>query len=241
MTHQVYNDIAEQRLLSFGDNFFDLAIVDPPYGINAPKMGMGSSPTRKDGKGYPSTSTAARLRGRLNTGSGKLKNRALNTMDCSWDKEPPGIEFFSQLFRVSQNQIIFGGNYFPLMPSRCWICWDKKQPWKNFSQFELAWTSFDYPSKMYRISNTGGSNKVPKIHPTQKPILLYDMIYSDFVKPGMKILDTHLGSGTHRITAWKNEVEFYGIEKDPVMYKKHMQFFENQTIQGRINWISNEK
>ena len=155
------------------DKFFDLAVVDPPYGINAPAMNMGSA--------NGNISTAAKMRkGRLNGGAGKLKNRALNTMSCDWDFAPPTEEYFQELFRVSKNQIIWGGNYFPLPPTRGIICWDKMQPWENFSQVELAWTSFDCPAKMVRISTTGGNNREEKIHPTQKPVALYQWIFKKF-------------------------------------------------------------
>lgn len=142
------------------DNVYDLAIVDPLYGINAPNMQMGSHPNRSKNDGYgsgPGISTAVKLKGRLNQGGGKLKNRMLNTSEIGWDNEKPSPEYFKELFRVSKNQIIWGGNYFDLPPTRCIICWDKMQPWENFSQWEMAWTSFDKPAKMYRISNTGGS------------------------------------------------------------------------------------
>lgn len=143
------------------DKIFDLAIVDPPYGINAPKMNMGGY-----GK-YVSTAVKCR-KGRLNQGSGKLKDRALNTMDCSWDQNPPSTEYFEELFRVSKNQLIFGGNYFDLPPTRCFVCWDKAQPWTNFSQCEYIWTSFDYPAKIIRISSRGGNNKERKNSPDSK-------------------------------------------------------------------------
>lgn len=113
----------------FPDKYFELAIVDPPYGNNAPKMSMGSNKSRK-GDGYPGISVAERIKkGRLNAGAGKLKNRALNTMSCNWDFEPPEKAYFDELFRVSLNQIIWGGNYFPLPPTRGIISWDKIQPW----------------------------------------------------------------------------------------------------------------
>jgi site-specific DNA-methyltransferase (adenine-specific) len=101
-----------------------------------------------------------------------------------------------------------------LPPTRGIIFWDKVQTWENFSQFELIWTSFDFPAKIYRISSRGGKNDDEKIHPTQKPIKLYDRIYSDFVTEGMKVIDTHLGSGSHRITAYKANIDFTGIELD---------------------------
>lgn len=148
-----------------------------------------------------------------------MKNRILNKSLIEWDNQPPPPEYFTELFRVSKNQIIFGMNYFPLPPTRCVIVWDKCQPWDNFSQVELAWTSFDMPAKLYRVSNTGGANIEPKIHPTQKPVALYDLIYRDFVKVGMKILDTHLGSGSHRITAHKAEIDFTGYELSPLHFQ----------------------
>lgn len=177
------------------DKFYKLAIVDPPYGVNAPKMQMGSAPNRK-GKGqYPGISTTVKLKtaDRFH-GRGKLKDRIINRMDTTWDLTPPTEDYFKELFRVSVNQIIWGGNYFGLPATRCIICWDKLQPWENFSQWEMGWTSFDYPAKIYRISNTGGANSEAKIHPTQKPVKLYRKCLTDFAKKGDNILDTHGGS-----------------------------------------------
>lgn len=157
MESVVFHADCMEVMKRYPDKYFDLAVVDPPYGINAPKMAMGSNKTRTK-QGYPAVSTAERLRkGRLNCGSGKLKNRALNTMDCSWDEEPPSAEYWTELFRVSRNQIVWGGNYFPLPPTRGIIVWDKLQPWENFSQVEIAWTSFDVPAAIFRLSNTGGA------------------------------------------------------------------------------------
>jgi site-specific DNA-methyltransferase (adenine-specific) len=209
----VYNEDCNIGMKQYPDKYFDLAIVDPPYGINAANMQMGSAPNRKGNGQYPGESTAVKLKkGRLNGGSGKLKNRALNIMDCNWDYEKPSADYFKELFRISKNQIIWGGNYFDLPPTRCIICWDKMQPWDNFSQWEMAWTSFDKPAKMYRISNTGGANAETKIHPTQKPVALYDNIYRDFTTEGMKVIDTHIGSGSNRIAAEKAKINFIGYE-----------------------------
>lgn len=125
------------------DNAFRLAIADPPYGI-------------RDAGGQTG-------------GSGKLKGRAFNNGHIDrWDKAPSQA-FFNELRRVSENVIIWGGNYFDLPPTRCFICWDKVQPWENFSQVELAWTSFGYPAQLFRFDNRTGD----KIHPTQKPVELY--------------------------------------------------------------------
>lgn len=214
MISEVYNMDCMEYMKSIPDKFFELAVVDPPYGINAPNMRMGTNMNRKNG-GYNGESVAQRIKkGRLNQGAGKLKNRALNTMKCDWDFYPPSKEYFDELFRVSQNQIIWGANYFNLPPTRGILCWNKIQPWDNFSQFELAWTSFDCPAAMIYLSNTGGANKESKIHPTQKPIALYHWLLNKFAKSGDKIFDSHLGSGSSRIAAYKMGFDFYGTEID---------------------------
>jgi site-specific DNA-methyltransferase (adenine-specific) len=212
---EVHNEDNMLGMARYPDGFFDLAIVDPPYGINAPNMKMGSNPTRKDKGSGPAISTAERLRkGRLSSGGGKLKNRNLQNMSTSWDETPPTAEYFAELRRVSKNQIIWGGNYFALPPTREIVCWDKCQPWENFSQWEMAWTSFDGPAAMFRYSNTGGANAEKKIHPTQKPVALYKWLLANYAKPGDKILDTHLGSGSSRIAAWDMGFDFYAWELD---------------------------
>jgi len=194
------------------DKFYELAIVDPPYGINAPAMSMGQNLNRDDGW-KREESTAVKIRkGRLNAGGGKLKNRLLNTSDISWDDAAPPKEYFEELMRVSKNQIIWGGNYFDLPPTRCVICWDKCQPWENFSQWEMAWTSFDKPAALFSYSNTGGANKDKKIHPTQKPIELYKWLLHKFAKSGDKILDTHLGSASSVVAALDMGYEIHGTE-----------------------------
>lgn len=207
------NDDCMNLLSTYGDNEFDLAIVDPPYGINAPNMSMGTNPNKsKTGDGI---GTASRLKkGRLNSGSGKLKNRVLNTMRLDWDNEIPTKAYFDELFRISKNQVIFGGNYFGLPATRCIVCWDKLQPWDNFSQWEMAWTSFDKPAKMYRYSSRGGANEETKIHPTQKPIALYGWMLNQFAKEGDKIIDTHFGSGSLGIACHDLGFELTAIERD---------------------------
>ena len=216
------------HMKKYPNDYFDLAVVDPPYGINATNMNMGGVNTQKGGN----ISTAMRIKkGRLNTGSEKVRNRILNKSDIDWDNDIPSPEYFKELFRISKHQIIFGGNYFKLPPTRCIICWDKRQPWKNFSQWEMAWTSFDKPAVMYRISNTGGDNHEKKIHPTQKPVRLYDNIFRDFATKGMKVLDTHVGSGSSRISASKAKLHFIGFEKDEQYYNdsiKRFELFEKQ-------------
>lgn len=209
------------------DNQFDLAIVDPPYGINAPSLDMGSKP------GYKST--AAKLRKvRLNSGGGKLSDRSLNTMNCDWDKEVPSPEYFHELFRVSKNQIVWGGNYFDLPPTRGVICWDKLQPWENFSQWEMAWTSFDCTAPIVRISNTGGNNKDKKIHPTQKPVKLYEWLLEKFAVEGDSVLDTHCGSASSAIAAARFGFEFVGCEIDPFFHEASLKRFDEMTVQNDL-------
>lgn len=230
-----YNMDCMDGMKEFPDQYFDLAVVDPPYGINAPNMSMGSNKKRKGKNQYPGISTAEKIRkGRLNQGSGKLKKRALNTMDCSWDSEPPDKSYFEEIFRVSKEQIIWGGNYFPLPPTRGMIVWDKLQPWENFSQFELAWTSFDRPASIFRYSNTGGRNDEKKIHPTQKPIALYQWIFGKYASPGMKILDTHVGSASSLIAAHETGMRFVGFEKDLFYYRQSKKRLEQHMAQMNL-------
>lgn len=235
---EVFNEDCMIGMARYPNKYFDLAVVDPPYGINAAKMQMGSHPTRSRTDGYgsgPGVSTAARLKGRLNTGSGKLKNRVLNKSSIDWDNEIPTDAYFTELFRVSKHQIIWGGNYFPLSPSRGIIVWDKCQPWDNFSQVEIAWTSLDMPAKIFRHSNTGGTNAEKKIHPTQKPIQLYDWIYLKFLQSGGKVIDTHLGSGSNRIAANKaGNIDFTAFEINSDYFRDQEKRWKGFIAQTRL-------
>ena len=211
------------------DKFFDIAVVDPPYGINADKFNNGAG-YRDHSSG--STSKRMKTKGRLNHGCGKLKNRILNQSDCGWDIEPPSDEYFKELFRVSQNCIIWGGNYFDLPPTRCIVVWDKMQPWENFSQVEIAWTSFNYPAKLFQYCNAGGQRDgESKIHPTQKPIALYDYIFKTFAKEGNRIFDSHMGSQSSRIAAWKAGLNYYGCEINELYYKLGEERFAKYSAQ----------
>jgi site-specific DNA-methyltransferase (adenine-specific) len=207
----------------FPDGHFDLAIVDPPYGISAPRMGMASDV--RDGK----YRRGAGRKNRLNAGAGKLKDRALQRLSSDWDARPPGPEYFIELQRVSKNQIIWGGNYFDLPPTRCVVCWDKEQPWENFSQWEMAWTSFDRPAAIFRRQN--GCKEPGKIHPTQKPVKLYEWLLLKFSSPGQRILDTHLGSGSSAIAAHYAQCPFVGVEIDGTYFANSCARIERETAQ----------
>jgi site-specific DNA-methyltransferase (adenine-specific) len=151
---------------SLPDKAFDLAIVDPPYGL-------GKRTT--DGGG---TNTQIRFMDDIRR--------------SNWDDSIPSAEYFSELRRVSYNQIIWGGNYFPLPPTRTVICWEKMVEIPTMSQIELAWTSFDSPARIVKINNSDPNRQ----HPTQKPIALYKWLLSRYAKQSNKILDTHGGSGS---------------------------------------------
>lgn len=217
------------------DKAYDLAIVDPPYGINAPDMQMGKTNFRvRDGRSGTAVEEQRKLKGRLNQGSGKLKNRLLNTSEIDWDDEIPPPEYFTELKRISKNQIIWGGNYFPLPPTRCIVCWDKLQPWENFSQWEMAWTSFDKPAIMIKVSNTGGANAEVKIHPTQKPVKVYKHLLTRLAEPGQRIIDTHLGSGSIAIACHDMGFDLDGCELKEKYFNDASKRLQNHQLQQKL-------
>lgn len=190
-------------MAQYPNNHFDLAIVDPPYGLGNKCL----------------------------CGSGKLKNRTLNISDVSWDSIPDDAYFY-ELKRISHNQIIWGGNYFKLPPTRGIICWDKMQPWENFSQWEMAWTSFDTPAKIYKFDNRTGN----KIHPTQKPVALYRWILANYAKPGDKILDTHLGSGSNAIACHYAGYHLTASEIDQDYFDESIERINRETAQMTLQF-----
>ena len=149
----------------------------------------------------------------------------------AWDTAPEK-EYFDELFRVSRNQIIWGGNYFPLPPTRCFLVWRKLTISENFSMAmaEYAWTSFNGNAKVFEYAPQDST----RFHPTQKPKALYDWIYKLYAKPGMKILDTHLGSGSSRIAAYDAGLDFVGYEIDKEYFDKQEQRFADYTAQTNL-------
>ena len=147
----------------------------------------------------------------------------------------PGPEYFAELFRVSREQIIWGGNYFPLPCSRCWTVWDKENPAPNFSDIELAWMSFDKVSKKVKIPSWGAMHADgTTIHPTQKPVALYRWLLENYAKPGQRILDTHLGSGSHAIAAHYFGAHLTACEIDPDYYAAAMARIKRETAQQTL-------
>lgn len=150
-----------------------------------------------------------------------------------WDIAPPP-EYFRELARVSRNQIIWGGNYFDLPPTRCFLVWRKSNiPLEGFSMasVEYAWTSFNANARMYECFSSGGSGREARFHPTQKPVELYRWIYSHFAKQGDTIIDTHLGSGSSRIAAYDAGLDFVGCELDEVYFRLEEERFAAHTAQ----------
>lgn len=198
-------------LRHYPDNYFDLAVVDPPYGINI-----------SNGGSYYNL-------------KGKRPNNPHTKKD--WDKSIPPPEYFKELFRVSKNQIVWGGNYMTeyLHPSRCWIFWDKVKFVDNYADGELAWTSFDANTKKVEIQHHGFLTKDgTSIHPTQKPVMLYEWIYQKFAKTGDLILDTHCGSQSSRIAADKAGLNFVGFEIDEEYFNAANKRFDNFKSQTRL-------
>ena len=192
------------------DKQFDLAIVDPPYGI-----GAGS-------KGFINRNTAN-------------KNAEKFYRDNDWDKVRPTKEYFDELKRISKHQIVWGGNYFTdlLEPARCYIVWDKKTGDNSYADCELALTNIDGNARIYTKFWLGAHAKdgYDRIHPTQKPINLYKFLLQNFAKQGMKILDTHLGSGSIAVACYDEGYDLVGIEIDEKYFeeaKKRLEIHKQQ-------------
>lgn len=202
----------EYGLPSYPDKFFDLAIVDPPYGIgedgskNAGRSGIRIGPKFKGGKSFVSAKTY----------KGYFGN----------DMEPPTIDYFFQLFRVSKNQIIWGANHFSDRISKGssgWIVWDKENGENDFADCELAFTSFDKAVRKAKFKWSGflqGNMKDREIrlHPNQKPVALYRWLLENYAKPGDLILDTHVGSASSLIAFESMGFDYVGFEIDPDYY-----------------------
>jgi len=202
---ELLNTDCMEYMKGLEDNAFDLAIVDPPYGI-----GESGGKDRR----------------------GKSKHKKKE-----WDTATPDLQYFQELKRASKNQIIWGANYFPemLKSSMGWVCWDKKLDNYDFSDFEIAYTSFNVGAKIFRYSKNGGSRTPAAladiIHPCQKPVKLYKWLLNNYAKEGDRILDTHLGSGSSAIAAHYGSFDFVGCELDEDYYKAACKRFDSETAQ----------
>ena len=184
------------------DNYYDISIVDPPYGIGMDGGNVGYK------------------------GNNNFKKK-------NWDSNIPPKEYFDELFRVSKNQIIWGGNYFYLPPTRCFLVWDKGDGFYNrtYAECELAWTSFDKNTVKYKRDPLARGDYKGRIHPTQKPVELYKWLLKNYAKEGDNILDTHLGSGSIAIACYYMGFDLVGCEIDKDYYDSACKRFKEQTAQ----------
>ncbi len=203
---EVFNEDCMIGMARYPDKYFDLAVVDPPYGI-----GVNHNMGRRKG------------------------DKPSDYKPAVWDSVAPPVEYFKELFRISKDQIIWGANHFiDRMPlnSPCWIMWDKGFSEEvTFAQFELAWTSLKGTCKKFDKH----PSKQNCIHPTQKPVALYDWIYKNYLPQGGKVLDTHLGSGSNRIAANKaGNIDFTGFELDRDHYEAQEKRWKGFIAQTRL-------
>ena len=192
------------------ENFFDLAIVDPPYGIG--------------------------ISGQKENKKGKKSDRKYHE-DKGWDNNIPPSEYFKELFRVSKNQIIWGANYFVehlTEGHKGWVVWDKAQHGLTMSDCELAYSSFDSVTRIYTKNRAILIKEGNTIHPTQKPIQLYEWLLDKYAKEGDKILDTHLGSGSIAIACHNRKFELTACELDKDYYEASIKRIKQVTAQISI-------
>jgi len=204
-----------EYMATLKDNEFDLAIIDPPYGINVAKTGFVGA-----GHLAPVTDYGAK----------------------EWDLSPPTADYFKELQRVAKNQIIWGANHFidrlPI-PSSCWVVWDKVNGTTDFADCELAWTSFNKAVRKFTFQWNGMlqgdmKNKEHRIHPTQKPVKLYEWLLDRFAQKGQRILDTHVGSSSSAIACNNMSFEMVGCELDKGYYEDACERVANADRQERM-------
>ena len=205
---KITNEDNMKLMARYEDNYFDLAIVDPPYGIDVTKMTLGN---------------------------GKKK---INRGTSDWDSKTPTPEYFNELRRVSKNQVIWGANYMTenLPPSMGWVYWDKGTGANDFSDGELAYTSFNKALRAYKVSWVGANanNGTPRIHPTEKPVKLYEWLLMNYAKKGDKILDTHLGSGSIALACHNLGFPLVACELDKDYYDSALKRLKQHQQQIRI-------
>lgn len=215
-TIELINQDCMEGMARIKDGEYQLSICDPPYGIGESSAGFES-------RGCSSPKWK--------------KARPTIYAQKDWDTEPPPKEYFDELFRVSKNQIIWGGNYFVnfLQPSMGWIFWDKRTS-GDYSDGELAYTSFKIALKMFVFTWSGFRKGEPcaRIHPTQKPVALYRWLLKHYAKPGDRILDSHLGSGSIAIACWDMGFDLTGYEIDKDYFDAAVHRFEEHKRQLRL-------
>ena len=215
MINLIHGDCVE-LMREMDDNSFDLAVVDPPYGIN---IVTSMTKANQSSSMYSHAWTQD------------------DEDDVEWDGAIPSSEYFEQLQRVSKHQIIWGGNYFidHLSNTKCMLVWDKNNGTNPMADCELAWTSFDKPVRKFTMHHFNAGYGT-KIHPTQKPVKLYEWIFDLFAQDGWKILDTHLGSGSIAIAAHNMRLELTGIEINQKYFQRASQRLTDHQRQLSLPW-----
>jgi site-specific DNA-methyltransferase (adenine-specific) len=209
---KITNEDNMELMARYEDNHFELAIVDPPYGIGADKA--------------------------QNTGGEKFGYKKYKETD--WDSEIPNKEYFTELFRVSKNQIVWGGNYMTdfLPPKMCWLMWDKGQRDFSLADGELAWTSFDKALRIFTMARgsalADANRNGGKLHPTQKPVRLYEWLLMNYAKEGDKILDTHLGSGSIALACHNLGFDLTACELDKDYYNASLKRLKEHQAQIKM-------
>ena len=199
-----YNMDCMEGMKEFPDKYFDLAIVDPPYGLGDKTSSGGCN-------------------------KNSLVKFKKSMSEKRWDDNVPTDEYFEELFRISKNQIVWGGNYFGLPKHRTFIVWDKMTYVPTMSQVEMAWTSFNSPARLIQIN----SNDPNRQHPTQKPVALYKWLLMNYAKEGDKILDTHVGSASSLIACYDMGFDYVGFELDKDYYDMACKRLEEHKAQLR--------
>jgi site-specific DNA-methyltransferase (adenine-specific) len=218
ITEKIYIENCDnmELMARYPDNYFDLAIVDPPYGISESNKQRKNTPCKK----------------------WKSAKNDIQYIKKEWDNSIPKKQYFDELKRVSKNQIVWGGNYMTefLPPKMGWIFWDKKTGESDFSDGELAWTSFDKALRKFEWLWSGFKKQQPeeRLHPTQKPIALYKWLLDKYAKQGDKILDTHLGSGSIAIACHDYGFELTACELDKEYYDKAIERIKNHVSQQKL-------
>jgi site-specific DNA-methyltransferase (adenine-specific) len=206
-----------ELMRQFPDKHFDLAIVDPPYGIGRLSVNENRSEESKHRRSMAKMVSSAK----------------------SWNHKKPDTEYFAELFRVSRNQIVWGANNFTLPPSEYFCVWDKHQTVPNFASAEYAWVSMNWrmPAKVFRYQIHGAvSDDGDKIHPTQKPVALYRWLLANYAKPGQKILDTHLGSGSIAIACHYARLHLTACELDEDYFAASIARIKRETAQESFDF-----
>lgn len=225
-----YNMDCVEGMKQFPDKYFDLAIVDPPYGGGSDEY---DATTQRYGGRFSKYFEKDKPQIDVDRTGGTWASKYRKNIN-HWDVAPPK-EYFDELFRVSKNQIIWGGNYFDLPPTRCFVVWKKLTISENFSMAmaEYAWTSFNDNAKIFECAPQGKKGD-ERFHPTQKPIALYEWLLSRYAKDGDIILDTHVGSASSLIACHNTNHKFVGFELDEHYYKLSKERLDREMAQLRL-------